>query len=150
MQRSKFLILLSHDHHHGLKLAQLIKKGAPAYKKLPNDLVGKVNYTLKFWRSDLSKHFKEEEEILFPPVKGKNKELDEIIEEVLVEHKLIEKKIKTLYKAGDPVDILNDLSILLKNHIRKEERIVFDKIEKIVNTDEQEQIGFRLKESRVV
>ncbi len=149
MHRTKFLLLLSHDHHHGLKFAQLIKKDAPVYKKLPNDLEGKINYTKNFWENDLSKHFKEEEEILFPPAKGKNKELDELIDEVFNEHKLIKEKIKSLNAADDSENVLNDLSILLKDHIRKEERIVFNKIEDTLDTSELKQIEYRLKEDRI-
>jgi len=41
IKRDKALHILSHDHHHGLILAQLIKKGSPQYKNLPNTTEGK-------------------------------------------------------------------------------------------------------------
>ena len=61
MKRHKALIPLSHDHHHGLLLPQLIKKNAPDYKGLPKDLEGKINYTLETYNSSLKNHFDDEE-----------------------------------------------------------------------------------------
>ena len=76
MKRHKALIPLSHDHHHGLLLAQLIKKNAPDYKGLPKDLNGKIKYTIDIYNSSLKQHFDDEEKILFPAVTGKDALLD--------------------------------------------------------------------------
>lgn len=46
MKRHKALIPLSHDHHHGLLLAQLVKKNVPDYKGLHKNLEGKIKYIL--------------------------------------------------------------------------------------------------------
>jgi len=107
MKRHKNLIGLSHDHHHGLRLAQLIKKDAPEYKDLPNDIEGKVKYTINAWEEELQYHFKNEEEILFPAVENKDEEIDELIDEILIEHEEIEFKIKQLQSADDKEEILN-------------------------------------------
>ena len=44
MKRHESLAPLSREHHEGLILAQLLKKGAPAYRGLPTDLAGKLSY----------------------------------------------------------------------------------------------------------
>jgi hypothetical protein len=41
MRRNKSLVPLSHDHFHGLIIAQLIKKGAPPYNVFPDGFVDK-------------------------------------------------------------------------------------------------------------
>ena len=129
MKRHKSIIALSHDHHHGLMLAQLIKKGAPEYKGLPTDLAGKVNHVKESWEKDLKLHFENEEKILFPFVKGKDKEIDKLIEEILEEHKLIESLVKNLDTHSDIESLLDHLGKTLENHIRKEERELFHKIQ---------------------
>jgi iron-sulfur cluster repair protein YtfE (RIC family) len=90
MKRNRNLVLLSHDHYHGLSLANLIKKDAPVFSKLPNDIPGKLKYTLEMYDNDLVQHFADEEEILFPAVEGKDlRRLINLIEEMLEEHAVI-------------------------------------------------------------
>jgi iron-sulfur cluster repair protein YtfE (RIC family) len=129
MKRHQSLIALSHDHHHGLMLAQLIKKGAPEYKGLPTDLIGKVKYAKEAWEKELKIHFKNEEKILFPFVKDRDAELDQLIEDILEEHKKIKGLVKSLDTSENKEEVLNDLGVLLEKHIRKEERKVFQKIQ---------------------
>ncbi|MCB0369593.1 MAG: hemerythrin domain-containing protein [Bdellovibrionales bacterium] len=129
MKRHKNIIALSHDHHHGLMLAQLIKKNAPEYKGLPTDLIGKVNHVKDSWEKELNLHFENEENILFPFVKGKDEEIDKLIEEVLEEHKLIESLVKKLDTHSDIESTLDQLGKALESHIRKEERELFQKIQ---------------------
>lgn len=129
MKRHKSLINLSHDHHHGLLLAQLIKKNAPEYKGLPTDTEGKVKYVIDSWNNELQYHFKNEETVLFPSIKGKNREIDDLIEEVLNEHELIEKMIFGLETSNNTISDLNKLGFLLEDHIRKEERQLFQLIQ---------------------
>lgn len=129
MKRHKSLINLSHDHHHGLMLAQLIKKDAPEYKDLPNDTDGKVKHVIDSWRNELKFHFENEENVLLPAIVGKNEEIDNLIEEILSEHKLIENLVLGLAKSSNVVSDLNELGLILENHIRKEERQLFHLIQ---------------------
>jgi iron-sulfur cluster repair protein YtfE (RIC family) len=129
MKRHKSIIALSHDHHHGLMLAQLIKKDAPEYKGLPTDLIGKANHVKESWEKELKLHFKNEENILFPFVIGKDEELDSLIEDILEEHKLIESLVKNLDTSSDLESTLDQLGKTLESHIRKEERELFQKIQ---------------------
>lgn len=136
MKRHENLIGLSHDHHHGLRLAQLIKKDAPEYKDMPNDIDGKVQYTINTWAQELKYHFKNEEEILFPAVENRDEKIDELIDEILIEHEEIEYKIKQLQTSEDKAEILNDLGYILEQHIRKEERELFDRIQEVFGEEE--------------
>ena len=141
MKRHPSLIALSHDHHHGLMLAQLIKKGAPEYKGLPTDIIGKVKYAKEAWEKELKLHFKNEEEILFPFVKNKNVDLDKLIEGILEEHKQIKSLVKNLDTSENKEEVLNDLGILLEKHIRKEERQVFKMIQMLFEDELNELEG---------
>jgi len=136
MKRHKSLYSLSHDHHHGLILAQLIKKNAPKYKNLPNTIDGKVEYTVNFYNVELKKHFRQEEEILFPAVKGKDKKISSLIDEIISEHRKIETLVDSLKEKENQTEILDELGYLLESHIRKEERNLFSEIEKLLSDDE--------------
>ncbi len=145
MKRHPALYPLSHDHHQGLILAQQLKKGAPQYKGMPDTLEGKKEYALSFYQSDLIKHFKDEEEILFPSVKNKDKEVDRLIAEIISEHRNIEILIKELGQTTDPENIMDKLGWLLEKHIRKEERELFPAIERILTEGELSELKTELK-----
>ena len=148
MKRHPALIPLSQDHHQGLLLAQLIKKDAPDYNGLPKDLIGKMNYAKEVYTNDLVQHFKDEEELVFPFLKGKNKEVDKLISEILNEHILLKQKILSLDKNSDLINQLDEIGILLDEHIRKEERILFEKAQVLLNEEELKMIEKKFDENR--
>lgn len=131
MKRHKCLIALSHDHHHGLLLAQLLKDDAPDYKGLPKDVGDKIKHALISWRKELKQHFANEEKILFPFIKGRDNELDKLISEIIGEHRIIKSLFDTLEKNGNKSGILNKIGVALESHIRKEERILFQKVQQV-------------------
>ena len=140
MKRHKSLIFISHDHYHGLQLGQLIKKNAPQLKNLPNDIEGKKNYTINFYENDLLHHFYLEENIILPAVKGRNKEIDKLFNELINEHREIEKTVESLKENTNIEDKLDKLGTLLQEHIRKEERILFEKIQKELSEEELQKL----------
>ncbi len=148
MKRHPALIPLSREHQKGLLLAQLIKKNAPDYKGLPKDNAGKMRYTKEFYSNDLVQHFKDEEELFFPFLKGKNIEVDNLISEILNEHILLKEKILSLDKNSDLINQLDDIGNLLDGHIRKEERILFEKAQFLLNEEELKMIEKKFDENR--
>ncbi|HVO73091.1 MAG TPA: hemerythrin domain-containing protein [Ignavibacteriaceae bacterium] len=145
MQRHSSLSLLSNDHHHALMLAQVIKKGAPRYKKFPGTLEGKKEFAIKFYRENLIPHFHEEENLLYLFVKGKNSSIDALFAEILNEHKIIEGIINSLKDNSDIEESLDRLGNLLISHIRKEERELFPMIENEFNEEDLLSLESELK-----
>jgi len=148
MERHSALHSLSRDHHHGLILAQLIKKGSPQYKNLPDTTEGKKDYSIRFYNDELIKHFEDEEKILFPAVNAKDNEIDNLIEDIITEHKKIKKLINRLESGGDVENTLDKLGNLLESHIRKEERNLFMKIQAILTEEELTAVEKQLTGSR--
>jgi iron-sulfur cluster repair protein YtfE (RIC family) len=144
MKRNRNLVLLSHDHYQGLNLANLIKKGAPVFNRLPNDVTGKLRYTLDMYDNDLVKHFSDEEEILFPAVEGKDPDVDIIIEEMLEDHSKVRDLIFYLRTGHSIEENLHQLGCLLEKHIRKEERVLFKRIEELLSAEELKILGMRI------
>ncbi len=148
IKRDKALHILSHDHHHGLILAQLVKKGSPKYKNLPETTEGKNDYSIRFYNDELIKHFEDEEKILFPVVNGKDDEIDNLFEEIITEHKKIKQLINQLESDEDVENTLDELGNILESHIRKEERDLFIKIQEILTEDELTALENQLTGSR--
>lgn len=140
IKRHNALAPLSRDHHRGLILSQLIKKDAPDYKDLPKTTFDKVKYTINFYKSELVKHFKNEEDILYPAVKNKSNEIDELFEDIISEHNKIKQLVVQLESGEKNSDILNELGVLLELHIRKEERLLFEKIQNLLSDEELTQL----------
>ena len=147
MKRHKSLQSLSHEHHQGLMLAQLIKSGSPEYKGLPNTVEGKVQHTIKFFEENLAPHFNKEEKILFTISKNKNAEIDRLINELIFQHKAIYLLVNKLRKSSEPKIELNELGMLLESHIRKEERELFQGIQNVLSESEMEELEKDLGES---
>lgn len=148
LKRNKALHILSHDHHHGLLLAQLIKKGGPKYKNLPDTTEGKKDYAIRFYYDELIKHFEDEEKILFPVVNGKDDEIDNLFEEIIDEHKKIKQLTNKLESDEDVESTLDELGHILESHIRKEERNLFGKIQEILTEEELTDLEHQLTGSR--
>ena len=148
MKRHPSLIPLSQDHQKGLLLAQLLKKNAPEYKGLPKDPIGKMNYAKEIYNNELDQHFKEEEEFVFPYLKGRSNEIDELVSEILSEHKILKKSILSLKEGISLIDKMDKIGYLLESHIRKEERDLFEKIPQVLSDGELELIKQRFDQTR--
>jgi len=148
LKRHKALHILSHEHHQGLILSQLIKKGSPKYKKLPDTTKGKKDYSIRFYNDELIKHFEDEEKILFPFVNGKDDEIDNLFEEIITEHKKIRQLINQLESGEDIENTMDELGHVLESHIRKEERNLFGKIQEILSDEELTVLENQLSRSR--
>lgn len=123
MQRSKSLIPLSHDHHHGLVVSRHILEGL----KRNVELSRIADYICAFWTHDLARHFAEEEQLIFPllPEDDKGRRRAES------EHAQLRMAAE---KFGGPdtqlhTDELAGFAELLQAHIRFEERELFPHIE---------------------
>lgn len=78
-------------------------------------------------------HFKKEEEIVFPVLGNEH----DLVKKALADHR----RLKRLFE--DTIDIEKSLSLIeeeLEKHIRFEERILFDQIQKVVSPQQLELI----------
>lgn len=129
MKRHASLVPLSRFHRSVLFLALISKKNAPPIKGYPTTVIEKKNYALAFFEHKLEAHFQFEEEKLLPNIRGKNKELDELSDEIVRERLELRKFFKALRYGNNPEAELNNLGVALEKHIRKEERQLFQKIQ---------------------
>ena len=144
MINRKSLFSISHDHFHGLLVAQIIKKGSTESKDLFKSFDDKVNYTIHFYDQELVNHFYIEEHVLQPLVKGISNEIDKLFNQLIDEHKLISELIISLKDKIDVENKLDKISAALENHINQEERVLFPKIQETLSEQELEMLSKNL------
>jgi iron-sulfur cluster repair protein YtfE (RIC family) len=144
MKRHAALANFSRDHHEALITSQLIRKGAPKYRGLPEDPDGKKEYVIRFFETHLKDHFLKEENILFAFCRGRNETTDALMVELTAEHRLIEGLVQKTESVNDATELLNDLGILMEVHVRKEERILFQQLQEMLTAEDFSMLERRL------
>jgi quercetin dioxygenase-like cupin family protein len=116
VKRHPALVPLSHDHHHALAQARRLRRGGEAA----------VPEFLRFFASETTRHFREEEELVFPLL---YEDEPAELQEVLLQHRRLHALVRRL---RDGEDVAAELADLLEEHIRLEERHVFELVERRV------------------
>ncbi|MBK5215016.1 MAG: hemerythrin domain-containing protein [Flavobacteriaceae bacterium] len=125
IKRHQALIPLSRQHHFGLLFSWKLRKGFS--RNIDTERL--QEYAKWFFLNEIKPHFSDEEKYLFPVLAADN----ELVERALKEHR----RIKRLFNdTKNPEKSLHRLEEELDAHIRFEERILFNEIQKAA-TDEQ-------------
>ena len=150
MKRHSAFTPLSRDHHRTLILAQSIKKGAPAFRGMATTVEGKREETIYHFEKHLKNHFRKEEKV-FADCRIASPQIDELISEIIEEHRQVEELIHDLSKK-DPskkeekeiINTLDTLGFLLEKHIRKEERVLFELLQEKLSAEKLNDIAAEL------
>ena len=129
IKRSKELVPLSKDHHEGLLFGWKIKEGL----KNGTPLTEIAAFIQWFWQADLEEHFRKEEQVLVPLLPKD----DPLVQRMLEEHQSLEALVHLCAMVQDE-DIFLQLADGLHQHIRFEERVLFQWVEKVVAPDQLE------------
>lgn len=144
MKRHPSLIPLSHDHRQGLFLVQIIKRGIPRFPGTPTTPDAKREYALQEYAAMLREHFRVEEEVLVPMMRGVDSEIDTLLITIAHEHRALEALITSLPQATTVDDLeeqLHTLGVQLEQHIRMEERQLFQRIQAVVSEEVLASLG---------
>ena len=140
--RHPSLILLSHDHHHGLALALRCRRQALGQIKPmgAQGLKERVKEYRDFFAQNLVPHFQAEEEILFPLIRARAAGSHSLIDELFKDHEQLRKWEECLEEDKGLAKVLFDIGDLLERHIRREERELFPLFENRVGAAEAERV----------
>ena len=130
---------MSRQHHDELLSCLLIKKGVN--KKA--DLKLLTDFTNLFWKDDFLKHIKAEEEILIPFL-VKHRFEDRFINILKTDHSMIHAVLDRLNTFDRRHKIFEIFANLVEQHIRFEERFVFEKIQEQVSEKDLDELGLKL------
>jgi len=83
-----------------------------------------------FVEQNLDRHFRAEEQVLFPSMRADIAESAGLIDDLLADHSRLRALLPRLENESDLAKVLFDAGDLLERHIRREERELFPMFEK--------------------
>lgn len=136
IKRHKALVSFSKDHHFGLLLSWKIRQGID--KGVSAERIS--NYVLYFFENELQKHFNEEEKMLFALLPSH----DALRKKAEAQHQSIYQLVKTIKANKNQQPVLKQLADVLEEHLRFEERELFNHIQQKVPPAELEKVSSRV------
>jgi hemerythrin-like domain-containing protein len=138
MKRSAALAPLSRDHHVALEAALRLSRATT------EDLGEAVARFTEFFDDHGREHFEIEEQIMLPALEGDD-QLQAMGDRMCAEHEQIRDAAERLTADSPPTDealpLANQLGRLLNDHVRFEEREVFELIEARLDPEALEALG---------
>ena len=125
------MIPLSHEHKSLLFVCRYLKKDAAPYEGYPLETSAKMDYMVKVFQEVMVPHIQKEDH-LFEQCRGFFPEMDAMLDELLDEHRVISGMYSALVDSKDLVTDMDTLACNLEAHIRKEERVVFEKMQELL------------------
>lgn len=125
LKRNIVLQPLSREHHDGLLLCWKIKQGIEMNIE-PERIKQYLNW---FWQEHLLQHFYIEEKYIFPLLEPD----DELVIRAIEEHRFLKELFESQEKSKS---FFSTLEQTLNEHIRFEERILFNKIQEVKTTEQ--------------
>ena len=140
MLRDKNLVPLSRQHQHALALCVRLDR---ALESGSVDLDAWQSEIGAMFEQEIGSHFSAEEAVLFPAA-SRHTQLSGIVEELRAEHQALR---ELFHRAASRELGKADLSVLgqtLTSHIRKEERVLFEGMQKAMSVEELARLGSEL------
>lgn len=146
-KRHAALMPLTHDHHHALRQCRHLKTAADSDERSV-----RIDYSdafLNFFLGRAVHHFREEEELFFPPA-ATYPETRDLVTRAVMEHLAIHELVASLKQQiskgeADP-QLLREISETLRGHVRFEEDELFPLIEQVVPSEALEERAARRRD----
>jgi hemerythrin-like domain-containing protein len=143
MLRDISLIPLSRQHQHALALCVRIDRASPIPEA---DLSAwQAEITLHF-QNEIRIHFEAEERVVFPAAR-KFQELVPLLDELLTDHAALREFFAKAETRNMSAMELSAFGRRMSDHIRKEERQLFERLQKLLSQDELSRLGENLDEA---
>ena len=149
MKRHASLVPLSRQHHDGLVLAQRLILGRSTAPRAPwpTDRSRQVDLLIQFFDASLGPHFDAEETYVFPAVVEHVADGAELVGTLIREHDDMRAQIRDLRR--DPETRLDERLVgfgdCLREHIRSEERVLFERIQQEMTQTQLDALAVRLR-----
>jgi hemerythrin-like domain-containing protein len=135
VQRSAALAPLSRDHHLALTAALRLRRADA-------DTVGAaIKRFRSFFETTGEQHLDTEEEVILPAIPADDLEWATGVERVLDDHAVIRARAAALDRAPSRVVAARALGERLQAHVRFEERVLFEMLERRLTPSELERLG---------
>lgn len=141
------LLPLTRDHHHALSQARRLKAAAESTDRAAR--IRAADNFLNFYLGRALHHFREEEELFFPPA-IEHEEARPMVALAVLEHLNIHRLVGLLKRGLGESDLstelMSEISEVLRLHVRFEEDELFPLIERLVPIDRLEEIAGHRRE----
>jgi hemerythrin-like domain-containing protein len=137
MLRDKNLIPLSHQHQRALALCVRIDRAQPISAA---DLPAWQVEIEHLYNQEIKTHFRAEEEIVFPGAR-QHPELVPLVEMLIKDHAVLLEFFSQAHNGKISAESLVDFARTLSAHIRKEERELFEGMQRLMRTNELAALG---------
>jgi hemerythrin-like domain-containing protein len=143
MLRHKSLIPLSHQHQRALALCVRIDRAQP----IPvTDLESWQAEIEQHFEAVIKLHFSAEERVLFPAAR-QIPELVPLVDELIADHAALCGSFSKAARRGMSAEDLPSFAQRLSAHIRREERLLFERLQQAMSLEELKVIGAQLEEA---
>ncbi len=143
MLRDKNLIPLSHQHQHALALCVRIDRASPI---ADSDLKAWQKEIAHLFQSEIAVHFAAEEQVLFPAA-SRFSELNPLVEELVSDHGVLRQMHAHALAQDMSGEDVSAFALRLSNHVRKEERQLFEALQKLMSSEDLTRVGLKLEEA---
>ena len=141
MLRDKNLVPLSRQHQHALALCVRIERALQAGE---TDCVPWQAEVRQLWQQEIAVHFAAEETLVFPAA-ARFAELQKLVSELVDDHRELRNFYQQAVDDRLDTDSLRAFGVNLSQHIRKEERLLFEGMQKLLTAEELSSIGDELQ-----
>ncbi len=137
MLRDPSLVPLSHQHQHGLAFCVMARRSLAADTSAANcaRIAGRL---ADLFQVELANHFQIEEQVLFPAAGPLP-----LIAELIADHRVLE-SLAGQIQAAPSSELLERFCELLSTHIRREEKDLFEALQRDLPHDVLESLGHEI------
>lgn len=143
MLRHKSLIPLSHQHQHALALCVRIDRAEPI---AVTDLETWQSEIEQHFECEIKIHFSAEERVIFPSARD-FPGLIPVVEELMADHAALRDFFSEAKGRSMSAQTLLTFARRLSTHIRKEERDLFELLQKLMTPERLADLGSKLEAS---
>ncbi len=143
MLRDKSLIPLSHQHQRALALCVRIDRAQPIRV---SDLESWQAEIEQLYEQELKFHFSAEEQVLFPAAR-QFQELIPLIEELIADHAQLRDSFFQAESRDMSPEDLPAFAQQLSEHIRREERQLFERMQQLMGPSKMQALGVQLEDA---
>ncbi len=144
MLRDKNLVPLSHQHQHALALCVRVGRAFTSAEATP-DVHPWEQEIVNLYDGEMKFHFQVEEKVLFPAA-AQFEELTELVDELQIEHALLRRNVERARTKQFTVSDLQVFSASLSEHVHKEERQLFEALQKLLSADDLQRLGTAMQD----
>jgi len=142
MLRDPALIPLSRQHQHALALCVRIQR-ALASEYAADQVAAFEQEVASLFEVEIRYHFAAEEQVLFPAA-ARHGDLRAFVDELIREHAALREQVQAAGEQRLGAAGLVEFAAQLSYHIRKEERRLFEEMQRLIPPDELQKLGVAL------